>query len=159
MDLRELLEPINSGEYELKKWLRAHNCRVEDVSDNPKYWAQDIDLLVQPICLDYNPFSAEVKWDNRISDTGNLYIEMRNPRSKEGRGWYYFCQADYLFYGDSVNQKFYVFKTKDLFAFVKLNKNNLRRGATNDGSQGFLVPLEDVKGLYTVIDLYGTAFN
>ncbi|MGM9543602.1 MAG: hypothetical protein ACI3T9_01330 [Romboutsia timonensis] len=157
MNLRELLEPINAGEYELKKWLRAHSCAVEDVSDNPKYWAQDIDLFVTPEYLCYKPFSAEVKWDNRISDTGNLYIELRNPRSKEGRGWYYFCKADYIFYGDSVNQKFYIFKREELFDFIKLNKDKLRWGATNDGSQGLLVPLEEVKGLYTVINLNETA--
>lgn len=151
MDLRELLEPINSGEYELKKWLRAHNCKVEDVSDNPKYWAQDIDLLVTP--KDYPSFSVEVKWDNRIAESDNLYIEMINPRSKEGRGWYYFCKADYLFYGDSINQLFYVFKVKDLFSFIELNKDKLRWGATTDGSRGLLVSLKDVKELYSIIDL------
>ena len=153
MDLRELLEPINSGEYELKTWLRAHTCKVEDVSDNPKYWAQDIDLLVEPIYSNYDSFSVEVKWDNRIAESDNLYIEMINPRSKEGRGWYYFCKADYLFYGDSINQLFYVFKVKDLFSFIKLNKDKLRWGATVDGSRGLLVPLKDVKGLYSIINL------
>ena len=150
MDLRELLEPINSGEYELKKWLRANNYKVEDVSDNPKYWAQDIDLIITP--SGYFPFTAEVKWDNRIAETRNLYIEMINPRSKEGRGWYYFCKAEFLFYGDSITKMFYVFKTKDLFNFIEENKKDLRWGATNDGSQGLLVPLKSVNGLYKVIN-------
>ena len=94
-----------------------------------------------------------MKWDNRIAESDNLYIEMINPRSKEGRGWYYFCKADYLFYGDSINQLFYIFKVKDLFSFIKLNKDKLRWGATIDGSRGLLVPLKDVKGLYSIINL------
>ena len=34
-----------------------------------------------------------------------------------------------------------------------LNKDKLRWGATADGSRGLLVPLKDVKGLYSIINL------
>lgn len=146
----ELLEPVNSGEYEAKEYLRARGFKVKDVSDNPAYWGKDIDLL---LCQDSRTTSIEIKWDNCISRTLNLYIETENPRSKDGKGWFYFCEADYLFYGDSVNKLFYIFNRKELFSFIEEHKKGLNRRCTYDGSKGYLVPLSEVKDLVKVIEL------
>ena len=76
------------------------NYSIEDVSGNPDYWHKDIDFIAT------SPKSGltktfEVKWDSRINNTGNLYLELTNVHSKGGRGWFNFCEADYLAYGDS----------------------------------------------------------
>ena len=54
---------------------------VNDVSGDPQYFDKDIDFFIA------NPStgvtrSFEVKWCQRISDTGNLFLEIENPRSK-----------------------------------------------------------------------------
>ncbi len=71
------------------------------MSGNPDYWYKDID------CFCTSPRtgatkSFEVKWDSRINTTGNLYLELTNVHSKGGRGWFSFCEADYLAYGDAA---------------------------------------------------------
>lgn len=76
------------------------NYEVNDVSNNPDYWYKDIDFIVT------SPTSGltkafECKWDSRINQTGNLYLELTNVHSKGGRGWFDFCEADYLAYGDA----------------------------------------------------------
>lgn len=78
------------------------------MSGNSEYWHKDIDFIA------FSPKtkaskSFEVKWDSRINSTGNLYLELTNVNSKEGRGWFEFCKADYLAYGDAQAEVFYIF--------------------------------------------------
>lgn len=143
MSLEELLEPVHAGEYELKKSLREHGYIVKDVSDNPSFWDKDIDLIA------FNQTtgvltSLEVKWDNRIAETGNMYIETENPRSKGGKGWFRFCEADMLAYGDSNNRIFYFIGVAALRDYIKDNKAKLEMRACADGAQGYLVPIDDL---------------
>jgi len=144
--LNAIYEPHNPGEWELKFTLRNHGYSVEDVSDNPNYWYKDIDLIVTntKTC---NVSKIEVKWDSRIAATGNLYIEFANPRSKGGKGWFEFCEADLLAYGDSRNKVFYMIRIPALKEFIARNKNVLRIAKTPDGSQGYLVPKEYITNL------------
>ena len=134
---------FNQGETELKQFLMARACDVEDVSNNPQYWHKDIDLIVT------NPkanstFTVEVKWDKRMNETGNLYIEMLNPRSQKGYGWFHFCEADYLAYGDAVKHLFYIFDWNDLREYVREHRNELIWRRTYDDSQGILLPLDEI---------------
>lgn len=67
--------------------MENRNYNVVDVSDNPDYWYKDIDFIItSPTSGDTKTF--EVKWDSRINRTGNLYIELSNIHSKEGKGWF-----------------------------------------------------------------------
>lgn len=147
----ELLEPVHPGESDLKEYLRRAGYKVKDVSDNCAYFGKDIDLIV--FCMDGAPSTLEVKWDYRLADTGNLYIELENPRSERGLGWFSFCEADFLFYGDANNKLFYIFNRKELFDFIETYKKEWRRSGTYDGSKGLLVPLSEVKQFYRVIEL------
>lgn len=61
-----------------------------------------------------------------------------------------FCQADYIYYGDSKNNLFYVFYTTDLQKYIEENKEHLekrkapdynRRGVNKKTSLGWLVPI------------------
>lgn len=145
--LQELCEPMNAGEQELKDYLRSYDYKVIDVSNNPKYFSSDIDLFVQ------NPFtnlvfSIEVKWDSKIADTGNLFIELWADYPKK-IGWWKFCKADLLFYGDAQNRKFYIFKLDELRAYIDLNFYRFSTGFCVDNttgcvSQGLLVPVDEI---------------
>lgn len=111
-----LLEDYRAGEYELKQYLKGNGFKVIDVSGNSAYWHKDIDL----IATDASGITKtiEIKWDNRICQTGNLYIEYYNDCSKEHKGWINFTQADILAYGDSYNSVFYLFKMDDIKEYI-----------------------------------------
>lgn len=150
IDLRELIEVDNPGESDLKKYLRENGFKVEDVSGNCNYWHKDIDLIATD---NYGVTKTiEVKWDNRIHDTGNLYIEYYNDCSKGTKGWILFTQADILAYGDSYNRIFYLFSMKDIKDYIEQNRMTLRTRTTNSDnrggiSKGYLVKLEDLQPL------------
>ena len=83
--------------------MESRNYLVEDVSSNSDFWHKDIDFIItSPTTGAVKSF--EVKWDSRINSTGNLYLELSNINSKGGKGWFTFCEADYLVYGDAVSQ-------------------------------------------------------
>lgn len=83
-----------------------------------------------------------MKWDSRINSTGNLYLELTNVHSKEGRGWYSFCEADYLAYGDARAEVFYIIP----FAALKERVKNIKTRCASCGtdSTGLLVAIDDV---------------
>lgn len=135
------------GEYDLIWSLREHGYKVIDVSKDPAYWDKDIDLIATNIFTN-NTTSLEVKWDKRIAATGNLFIELENPRSKGGNGWFKFCEADMLAYGDACNRIFYFIKVSNLKKYIEENKLELDCRTTGDGSYGYLIPLALVEHLF-----------
>ena len=91
------------GESLFKQIMVGRGYTVRDVSNNPEYWYKDIDFIItSPTTGQTKTF--EVKWDSRINHTGNLYLELSNIHSQGGKGWFKFCQADMLVYGDAVAQ-------------------------------------------------------
>lgn len=140
MSLEELIEPMNMGEQEVKEFLRAAGYTVKDVSNNPAYFKKDIDLIAT------NPTTGktvtiEVKWDRRIAQTRNFFIEIANIRSQEGKGWFNFSEADYLYYVDAVNNYLYIFKFKELEKYINEHGGRLEVQSTLDGSYGYLLPV------------------
>lgn len=147
----ELIEPVNAGEYEVKKYLRGRGIQVEDVSDKPQYWAKDIDLIAT------NPLTGasaaiEVKLDARINDTGNFFVEFENPRSKNSKGWFHFSEADFLYYIDESSFLTYIIKFDELRHFIATHKRDLAIKSTYDGSIGYIVPLAAMP-IFTTIQL------
>jgi hypothetical protein len=93
--------------------MREKGYIVYDASLDPHYWDKDIDFVIT------SPTSGltkgfEVKWDTKINKTRNLYLELTNVHSKGGRGWFEFCEADYIAYGDAIAQTFYVIPLLEL---------------------------------------------
>lgn len=133
------------GELLFQQVMIARGNQVQDVSNNPDYWPQDIDFIITSTTGETKTF--EVKWDSRMGSTGNLFLEIRNPRSKQwnGQGWWPHCKADYLVYGDSANRIFYCFPLLELRERVK--GLSLRYKSTNDYSEGYLLPLDKVADL------------
>ena len=145
---------MNIGELRAYNYLQANGWVVEDVTQDQEYWYQDIDLVAHN---GDTSLTVEVKWDSRIWQTGNMFIETVTDLDRSKGGWFSYCQADYIYYGDSVNQLFYVFKTDDLRAFVSTHMMEERkaadynsRGVLKKVSQGMLVPIKEFSQSYDV---------
>ena len=91
------------GEYLASRYLQAQGYAVEDVSLTPKYWKKDVDLIARK---DNHELKIEVKWDSRIHHTGNMFIETETDVDLNKAGWFKFCEADYIFYGDEKRSLF-----------------------------------------------------
>lgn len=101
------------GERLFAQTMKNRNYIVNDVSKNPDYWSKDIDFIITSPTTGLTK-TFEVKWDSRICKTGNLYLELSNRNSAGGLGWFKFCEADYIAYGDSVKRKFYIIPLLEL---------------------------------------------
>ena len=146
----EYLKPYKAGETEAIELFTKCGYSVKDVSSNSGYFDKDIDLLVTNTTGTTK--RIEVKADSRIADTGNLFIEYINPRSKGGLGWYRFCQADLLYYADMINKCFYIFDFKQLKEYISAHNKELRSVSTYDGSIGLALPLSAVENIAKIAD-------
>lgn len=128
--------------------MESRNYTVEDVSNNPDYWHRDIDFIITSPTTGLTK-TFELKWDSRINRTGNLYLELTNIHSKGGKGWYEFCEADYLVYGDATARTFYVIPLLELRERVK--KLNCRCANCGYDSTGLLVSLADIADITQIL--------
>lgn len=136
------------------QWLEGQGWDVQDVSGNSEFWGKDIDLVCH---RGGKTVTIEVKWDSRIAETGNLFIETITDIDNQKQGWFTFCQADYIYYGDSRNRLFYVFRTQDMKDFIADNALDERKaadynrnGQVRKVSQGFIVPIRQFSQQYCV---------
>ena len=136
------------GEQLFRQKMLNGNYTVEDVSSNPDYWDKDIDFIVTSSTTGLTK-TFEVKWDSRINKTGNLYLELVNMHSKGTKGWFNFCQADYLVYGDAVTQIFYVISLEELRERVK--KLPKRIAQCGNDSIGQLVSLKSISDITQIL--------
>lgn len=136
------------GELLFAQTMRQGGYNVNDVSGNPEYWYKDIDFIItSPTTGQVKAF--EVKWDSRIAQTGNLYLELTNVNSKGGKGWFEFTEADYIAYGDAASKLFYIIPLLEL----KQRISKLPQRIVNCGydSTGLLVRLSDIADIAKVI--------
>lgn len=150
------------GESLARRYLRRQGYNVIDRRNDSRYWNKDIDFtavkdgIVQHI---------EVKWIQGVDKYKCFIFELSNKDLyKTVDGWSIYTKADLIYYGDSVNKLFYVFKAEDMKAFIRLYKRNYKTKIINDyNSKGILtkqgsvliVPIQDFKQRYevTVIDV------
>lgn len=118
---------------------------VEDVSANPEYYYKGDILLTSPTTGAKR--IVEVKWDGCIATTGNLFLEIwsRNSRKQNCNGWWKWCGADYLAYGDARKQVFYLFDMAQLKERVA--QLQLRTKRCGQDSEGLILPLAQVEDL------------
>ena len=136
------------GERLFKQIMESRNYTVEDVSNNENYWDKDIDFLVTSSTSGLTK-TFEVKWDSRINRTGNLYLELTNIRSKGGKGWFEFCQADYLVYGDACARTFYVIPLQELRK--RVDTLPFRSARCGYDSTGQLISLKDIADITQIL--------
>lgn len=128
--------------------MEARGYDVVDVSNNPDYWYKDIDFIITSPASGITK-TFEVKWDARINSTGNLYLERTSTFTKEegikGLGWFEWCEADFLVYGDAVSQQFYVIPMKELRKAA--DTLPYRSASCGLDSTGQLVALKDIEDI------------
>lgn len=136
------------GEQFFAQTMLARGYEVQDVSGNPEYWYKDIDFIItSPTTGETKTF--EVKWDTKINRTGNLYLERTSRFTKqkgiEGLGWFEWCEADYLAYGDAVSGQFYIIPMEQLRQYA--NTLPYRAAQCGSDSTGQLVSLKDINDI------------
>lgn len=103
-------------ELKVKQTLEARGFKVFDLTNIPQYQSQDIDFLVQK---DEEQALIEVKADRKIGYTRNMCIELISNEQTRAKGWFYYCEADYIFYSDTVENLCYCFLLEDLKRYFK----------------------------------------
>ena len=132
------------GEDLFEQRMKNKGYQVQNVSADPQYWGQDIDFLITSPTTGLTK-SVEVKWDSKINSTGNLYLEFVNKNSEGCGGWFEFCQADYLAYGNAKANTFLVIPMQELRERVK--RLPQRVGFCGNDSAGYLVHVSQIKDL------------
>lgn len=137
----------NLGEQVFSYKMREAGYTIQNVSADPSYWDVDTDFIVTSPSGNTRTF--EVKYDTRISQTGNLYLELFNIHSKGGLGWFQFCQADFLAYGDATSKVFYIIPMEKL----RERAQKLPQRMTNCGTDsiGQLINLRDITDITKTI--------
>ena len=135
------------GEKLFKQLMENRKHTVVDVSGNPDYWSKDIDFILTSPTGERT--TVEVKWDDVINRTGNLYLEITNVNSKQwnGEGWYKHCEAEYLAYGNARANLFYIIPFQQLKDRVQQLPR--KTGRCDDDSVGLLVHLTQIRDLIT----------
>ena len=148
-----------TGEQLARKCLETKGFSVIDQTNEPRYWAKDIDITA---IKNNQKFEIEVKWDSRISKSNAFFFELLTDIEKKQAGWANYTQADYIFYGDSKRKVFYVFKTNDMRDFLTKHKeayeertaNDYRRdGTVRKQSLGAIVPVGLFRQYYAVQEI------
>ena len=137
------------GEALFAQIMTERGYSVKDVSGCSDYWYKDIDFIItSPTTQQVKSF--EVKWDSRIHQTGNLYLELTNIHSAGGRGWFQFCEADFLAYGDACAQVFYIIPLDKLREKVAAKPQ--RHANCGTDSIGILINLRDITDILYILE-------
>ena len=132
------------GEQLFQQQMESRGYTVQNVSANEQYFGKDIDFIVTSPTSGLTK-SFEVKWDTRINRTGNLYLEFINKNSEGALGWWEFCKADYLAYGNAKTNTFLIIPIQQLRERVKLLPQRI--AFCEDDSAGYLVHMSQIKDL------------
>lgn len=145
------------GERLFKSKWDTDRFEIIDVSNNSNYFSKDIDFIATRKSTNETR-TFEVKWDSNIARTNNLFVEVYNEASKGSKGWFEFCEADFIAYGDAVNEVFYLIKLEDLKDYLSFPKG-IREVVVPVGekdkrmTKGLLVNLNKFRELYEVIEV------
>lgn len=136
------------GERLFQQRMEARGYTVQDVSGNPDYWYKDIDFLITSPTTGATK-SFEVKYDSKINKSGNLFLEVQSINSKGGKGWFEFCEADFLAYGDAASRTFYIIPLLELKERVKQLPQRIAHCGYE--STGLLISLDDIRDLIKIL--------
>lgn len=118
---------------------RGHN--IQDVSDNSAYQRIDVDLLLSK---DGRQTSLEIKNDLRSEQTGNVFIEIynRNNESRNGNGWYCYCEADYVAFVQENRKQAHIVSFRELANMIGKCKPHICRSAF---SAGYIIAITELE--------------
>lgn len=85
------------GEELAYNYLIARGWEVEDVSNNEEYFSLDIDFIA---AKDGNSVSLDVKTEEAMSRTGNMFIEhtITYQDGRMAKGWLHYSKAEYIWH-------------------------------------------------------------
>lgn len=140
------------GETIATDFLKSIGLTVEDVSSNPDYFDKDIDLIAT---CGTATMTVEVKADAKVSNTGNVCIEVIGNKAKNKKGWIYYCQATHIFFVDVKNRICYCVRREELLELYRNKANYFRhitRQQLEDGvyykeAELVLIPLYELRQL------------
>ena len=131
------------GEQLFAERMQQKGYIVQDVSADPNYYHKGDLIITSPTTGKVKIF--EVKWDTKINSTGNLYLEFVNKNSDQCIGWWEFCKADYLAYGNAKTNTFIVVDMAKLRQRVEQLPK--RVAFCGEDSAGYLVNISQIKDL------------
>lgn len=132
------------GEQLVAAALQREGKTITDVAGNPYYQQQDIDFLVT--FSSGAQVTLEVKTDLVSEKTGKVFIETmcRNNASRNGKGWYYYCLADFLCFVQPDNGIAHIVKRETLW---EMCESGLYKQYESPFSRGYCIPIAALKAL------------
>ena len=133
------------GEELTYNYLIARGWEVEDVSNNEEYFSLDIDFLA---AKDGNSVSLDVKTEEAMSRTGNMFIEytLNYLNGKTAKGWLHYSKAEYIWHINPDNGVAFAYKLEEMKEYLR--KAPCRWGTCRDEYKtvdGRLVKPEEYK--------------
>jgi hypothetical protein len=139
------------GEEEVIKYFNKQEIEFVDVRNDKDYQSKDVDFVLY---TSMDAWCVDIKTDNMISKTGNLFIETTSNKELGKKGWLYASKADEIWYFDYVNKIIYVLhleKFRDWFERYKdqfQERIVINKHATGTyTSMGYLIPLTELDQL------------
>jgi len=131
-------------------WLKSKGFAVKDVSADPVFQTQDIDLIVMRGAARR---TVEFKADNVIGKTGNLVFEIVSNLERATLGCLMYSKADWLYYYDVQSGHLHMIRLKPLrllFSSRKLKSGSWASAQTAVGQTAYttinlLIPLRRIK--------------
>ena len=118
------------GEELAYNYLIARGWEVEDVSNNEEYFSLDIDFIA---AKDGNSVSLDVKTEEAMSRTGNMFIEdtITYQDGRMAKGWLYYSKAEYIWHVNPKNGVAFVYRLEDMKEYLR--KAPRKWGTCRDG--------------------------
>lgn len=138
------------GEAVAASFLSSIGYQVENVSNNPDYFKADIDLIATK---GEEVMKVEVKSDYRISETGNVCVEIWNDKNRNSKGWLFYTQATHIFFVDVRKGVIHAVRAQELKQLYEQNNfHHYDRSQLEDGeypklAQLCLIPVADLEQL------------
>lgn len=131
------------GEQMVADALTARKHIVKDVSDDLEYRRKDIDYVL--INQRGQQTTLEIKNDTRSESTNNFFVETYNSNNKSHsyKGWFYYCEAEYICFLQENNRKAYIVSLDELKDNIDANNY---RAANSSNARGFLMPIATLQG-------------
>jgi hypothetical protein len=135
------------GEEIFRKCLEKWNCKYTDVSEDARYQEQDIDFIVESRKVDGKTVTVEVKNDQRIAETGNIFFETMSNVDYSTEGCFKKTKAELMAIVSESERLIYFVGTEILRKYINENSKNLRFISRVPGSNscGYLIPVERIK--------------
>ena len=126
----EQLKKGKVGEELAYNYLITRGWEVEDVSNNEEYFSLDIDFLA---AKDGNSVSLDVKTEEAMSRTGNMFIEdaITYQDGRMAKGWLYYSKAEYIWHVNPKNGVAFVYRLEDMQDYLR--KAPRKCGTCRDG--------------------------